>query len=424
MWNVPSEVVEARDFLWLNPDVRPFAEADPGFPLDGAMVEDAAARLLRFAPFLKRRFPETGDGIIESPLTETPRMQAALSAPVPGRLFLKRDGDLPIAGSVKARGGIYEVLCRTEELALKAGILRPTDDYSVLADHRDFFAQYKMQVGSTGNLGLSIGIMSAAIGYQAIVHMSSDARRWKKDLLRRHGVTVKEYDGDYSAAVREGRRLSDEDPKSFFVDDESSRMLFLGYAVAGGRTRVQLEELGIAPGADRPLFLYIPCGVGGAPGGVTFGFKQLFGDGVHAFFAEPVQAPCMLLGMATGKGNDISVQDIGLTGRTQADGLAVGRPSGFVGRVMRDMLDGIATVSDGRLYDYLRLLEGTEGLFMEPSACAAYAALEAVFGTEAGRAYCRRFTEEQLSRSVHIVWNTGGRMVPEEERAAYRSTRL
>ena len=209
MWNVPSEVVEARDFLWLNPDVRPFAEADPGFPLDGAMVEDAAARLLRFAPFLKRRFPETGDGIIESPLTETPRMQAALSAPVPGRLFLKRDGDLPIAGSVKARGGIYEVLCRTEELALKAGILRPTDDYSVLADHRDFFAQYKMQVGSTGNLGLSIGIMSAAIGYQAIVHMSSDARRWKKDLLRRHGVTVKEYDGDYSAAVREGRRLSD-----------------------------------------------------------------------------------------------------------------------------------------------------------------------------------------------------------------------
>ena len=57
-------------------------------------------------------------------------------------------------------------------------------------------------------------------------------------------------------------------------------------------------------------------------------------------------------------------------------------------------------------------------------SCAAYAALEAVFGTEAGRAYCRRFTEEQLSRSVHIVWNTGGRMVPEEERAAYRSTRL
>ena len=52
MRNVPSELVEARDFLWLNPDVKPFAEADPGFPLDGAMVEDAAARLLRFAPFL------------------------------------------------------------------------------------------------------------------------------------------------------------------------------------------------------------------------------------------------------------------------------------------------------------------------------------------------------------------------------------
>ena len=420
-----DRIKNEEELCWINPCRVSAAEALSQVEFNAYDVADAAARLERFAPLIMHYFPETriDGGIIESPLTEIEEMKEILNsegARLTGRLFLKRDSDLKVSGSVKARGGVYEVLKHAEDLAIKAGILdSKADDYKKLAsdEARELFGKYKVQVGSTGNLGMSIGIMSAALGFEAIVHMSMDAKQWKKDLLRERGATVIEYEGDYGAAVEQGRAESDADPMSYFVDDENSSALFLGYAVAAGRMDAQFKEQGIVIDDNHPLFVYLPCGVGGAPGGVTFGLKLLYGDNVHCFFVEPVTCPCMLVGLESGKMNDICVQDVGLSGVTEADGLAVGRPSGLVCRFMNLMMAGEFTVDDSRLNYYLRKLYNSEGLFIEPSSCAGFIGPATISTDEDARRYLmQNELEDKMGEAVHVAWATGGSMVPQEIR--------
>ena len=391
--------------LWLNPSLRPAAEALIKLPFNIADIEEADARLRRFAPLIAKLFPETeaAGGVIESPLTETPKLQTCLG--VSGRLFVKRDSELPIAGSVKARGGIYEVLLHTEELLGEAV-------YSMSPDEiREKLKGCTVQVGSTGNLGLSIGIMSAALGYRAVVHMSSDAKEWKKALLREKGVTVVEYEGDYSSAVAEGRARSEADPMSYFVDDENSVPLFMGYAVAALRLKKQLEEAGVTVDEAHPLNLYLPCGVGGAPGGIAFGVKTVFGDAANCWFVEPTEAPCMLAAFLTGKPTPVT--ELGLTGKTEADGLAVGTASKLVYDSVKELVSGEITVIDGALQPHQNRLYDCEGIYVEPSSAAAFDALKYA-GSEI----------PDGENVTHIAWATGGRLVPESERKKQIYTRV
>lgn len=419
-----GDALHLKETFWLNDKLEAKGEEKITL-IHPSQIDDAKARLERFAPYLQIAFPELKEtnGIIESALRAIPEMQNFLNtnygAGIEGRLMLKMDSHLPVSGSVKARGGIYEVLKHAEDLALEAGLLKETDDYSILADQKflDFFGKYTVQVGSTGNLGMSIGIMSAKIGFHVIVHMSADAKQWKKDLLRSRGVEVIEYADDYCAAVEQGRKNSDADEMSYFVDDENSQNLFMGYSVAGGRVKAQLEEQNITVDEEHPLFVYIPCGIGGAPGGVTYGLKQIYGDNVHCFFTEPTHACCMLMGMATGLQDGVSVKDFDIDGRTDADGLAVGRPSAFVGRVMVPILSGIATIEDKKLYDLMRGLLDTEEIFIEPSSCASFAAL---IRPEDLKAYIEeKGLSKYMKNATHIAWATGGNMVPDETRKAY-----
>ncbi|MDA3940192.1 MAG: D-serine ammonia-lyase [Spirochaetia bacterium] len=396
-----------KPLLWINPDKLNSEKALSTKTLTTSDIKEAEERLQRFAPLLIKIFPElqsTG-GVIDSEL-----MELGLSE----NTFIKSDHSLSISGSIKARGGFYAVFVIVEKILSEHGLSVTNITNKTVKDIRSLFASRSLVVGSTGNLGLSIGLMGRAFGFSVTVHMSLDAKEWKKEKLKKIGATVVEHKSDYTVACRVARLSADEHKGIYFIDDENSKDLFLGYSAAATTLSGQLKEKNIPVDIDHPLFVYLPCGVGGAPGGITFGLKHIFGDNVHCFFAEPVEAPAMILGLVTGENSSVSVNDIGLTLDTCADGLAVGRPSEFVAGIMTTLLDGCFTLKDNDMLKYLKELYDTEGLKIEPSAAAGFAGPEYLTNSSIGKDYLAK-NKIDTKNITHIVWTTGGSMEPEEE---------
>ena len=419
-----AELQAREPLLWINPHQ---GSALPASAPPPSQVRAAEARLLRCRPLLAELFPElaASAGEIESELMPAGRLQEALlgpNSPRQGAWFIKRDDALPVAGSIKARGGFHEVLALAESIAIQHGIISGSSDRRELASEtsRSLFAQHTVTVGSTGNLGLSIGVMAAALGFNAVVHMSVDAKAWKKERLRQRGVLVVEHAGDYAEAVAAGRAQASGMPGHHFVDDEQSLMLFLGYAAGARHLAAQISQAGRRVDAEHPLFVYIPCGVGGAPGGICYGLKKLFGSHVHCFFAEPVASPCMLVQLALGGDEPKSVYDIGLDNRTEADGLAVGQASHLVSPLAACQLAGIFTVSDDQLYSQLRLAKLTTAVELEPSAAAGICGPVWLSRSAEGRNYLKHRNLD-LTNATHVIWATGGSLVPPEEHARFQA---
>ena len=374
-------------------------------------IDDAWERLKRFSSYVQTAFPETKatGGIIDSSIQLINATKAELekteNVTIPGDLYVKRDDSLAVCGSLKARGGIYTVFKYAEDIALKSGMLKITDDYSILdsEEFKNLFSKYKISVGSTGNLGMSIGLSGSKLGFDVTVYMSEEAKTWKKNMLRNAGVNVIEFEGDYTSALKLAREDAAKDPSTYFIDDEDSKELFLGYSSAYKTLSVQLKENGVTVDEKHPLIVYLPCGVGGGPGGITFGLKKMYGDNVYCYFGEPVQMPCMSLAMAKSTGN-VSVYDIGLGKGTVADGLACSSPSVLAYNVMKSMLDGCFTISDEHSLSLSRLLYNTSKIKAEPSSCVALGGVG-------------KIPEEikNIENVTHLVWLTGGSLVPEDE---------
>lgn len=139
-------------------------------------------------------------------------------------------------------------------------------------------------------------------------------------------------------------------------------------------------------------------------------------------FAEPTHSPCMLIGMMTSLHDKVSVQDFDIDNKTAADGLAVGRPSGFVGKILENLLSGVYSVTDENLFIMLSDLADLEEIYLEPSALAGVNGIVHMHSEEAKGYIEKNNLADKMKASVHIAWATGGSMVPEAEMKLYYET--
>ena len=83
----------AKQTVWINPELQPFSEVHQEIGM--AEIDDAKSRLDRFAPFIRKCFPETekDGGIIESALRPIPEMQEYMEhtfhTSLPGQMCIR-----------------------------------------------------------------------------------------------------------------------------------------------------------------------------------------------------------------------------------------------------------------------------------------------------------------------------------------------
>jgi D-serine dehydratase len=338
--------------------------------------------------------------------------------PGSGSYFVKSDNDLQVSGSTHVRGAIYEVTLLAMVLGRKLGLMTGDAGPMALATPRAraAFSAYKVVVASSGGLGLAVGRAAQGLGFRAEVHMPRSARSWVERELRASGITVVLHDAGFRKAHAAARAACDGDPACYLVDEKQSRLLFFGASAAAAELQAQLVRQNIQIGADRPLFLYLPCGSGSAPGGIALGARQMFGPNVHCFFAEPVCTPRTLAALASPRQGTVNVRDMGLRSRTAAAGLSVPELSPLVAEAMDSQLSGVFTVEDDTMFRWLAQAQDRAGLQLDPGAASSLAGPEMLMRTEAGEAYLRRRgLTEKMGKAVHVMWATAGGCMPDAD---------
>lgn len=212
---------------------------------------------------------------------------------------------------------------------------------------------------SSGNHAQAVALAARELGVPATIIMPMDAPASKVAATRGYGARVILYDrlgGEDREAI--ARKLVDEGGATLvppFDDD----------AVIAGQGTLGLELLEDAPDLE---VIVTPCGGGGLLSGVSLAARGV-NPAIRLYGVEPEAGDDMQRSLEAGKPVGIPLP------ATIADALQTTRPADRTFAIVRELTEGIVTVSDLELRRAMALLASRMKLVVEPGGSAAFAAL-------------------------------------------------
>jgi threonine dehydratase len=249
-------------------------------------------------------------------------------------VFLKLD-NLQRTGAFKERGALNKLLSLTAEQK-SAGVI----------------------AASAGNHAQGLAYHAGRLGVHAQICMPLTTPLTKVSSTRAYGADVVLHGTNYDEAYEEALRRSEADRLTLihaFDDDH----------VIAGQGTLGLEILEQQPSTDAVI---VPIGGGGLIGGIACAIKES-NPKVQIFGVQPARLPSMKVAVAEGKPVTLAPAS------TIADGIAVRRAGEHTLPLVRNYVDGIATVDDEEIANAVLLLLEREKTLEEGAGAAGVAAL-------------------------------------------------
>ena len=212
---------------------------------------------------------------------------------------------------------------------------------------------------SSGNHAQAVALAARELGVPATIVMPMDAPASKVAATRGYGARVVLYD-----------RLGGEDREAIarkFVEEDGATLVppFDDNMIIAGQGTLGLELLEDAPDLE---VIVTPCGGGGLLSGVSLAARGVNPE-IRLYGVEPEAGDDMQRSLAAGQPVSIPLP------ATIADALQTTRPSDRTFAIVRELTEGILTVSDLELRRAMAVLASRMKLLVEPGGAAAFAAL-------------------------------------------------